>query len=250
MPDSGGKFQSFKIELWRPSAPNQIYSQNWCSFSMLKLTQFPSPFGGGFTFHYTRHVMKRFIPHVRRARPLNGFENGSNLAGIRIEYDLLISWDGYSFSQRTSSVRKSYHEMDLRNGISLEIKARYIKFGNKLILGWGGESRDSFKKIGMSLRHSVYQYRAISRVLLTEFRNKTDFRNKIDRSTNSQDPASPRVRPWRLLRSIDRLGVCWDSSRNFSFFRLQSLCQLGFLCQSELSFIERVHFFRRIFLAV
>jgi hypothetical protein len=132
MPDSGGKFQSFKIELWRPSAPNQIYSQNWCSFSMLKLTEFSSAFGRGFTFHYTRHVMKRFIPHVRRARPLNGFENVSNLARIRIEYDLLISWDGYSFFQRTSSVRKSYHEMDLRNGISLGIKEKYIKFGNKL----------------------------------------------------------------------------------------------------------------------
>jgi len=63
-----------------PPPPNQIYSRNWYAFSTLKLTKFPPPFGGGFTFCYTSHVMKRFISHVYRARPLNGFENDSNLA--------------------------------------------------------------------------------------------------------------------------------------------------------------------------
>jgi hypothetical protein len=34
--------------------------------------------GGGSTFYYTSHVIRWFSPHVHRARPLNGFENGSN----------------------------------------------------------------------------------------------------------------------------------------------------------------------------
>ena len=38
-------------------------------FSMWKLTKFPLPYGGGFTFYYTSHVIKRFFPHVHRARP-------------------------------------------------------------------------------------------------------------------------------------------------------------------------------------
>jgi len=33
-----------------------------------------------FTFYYTSHDMNRFISHVHRVRPLNGFENGPNLA--------------------------------------------------------------------------------------------------------------------------------------------------------------------------
>ena len=41
---------------------------------------------GGFMFFYTNYVMKRFIPHVHRAQPLNGFEKGSNLAENRIEF--------------------------------------------------------------------------------------------------------------------------------------------------------------------
>jgi len=55
------------------SQSNQ-YSQNWVfwrPFSTLKLAKFPPPFGGGFTFYYTSHVMKRFLPHVHRTR-LNG----------------------------------------------------------------------------------------------------------------------------------------------------------------------------------
>jgi len=72
------------------------FIQKLISFPMLRLTKLPPPFGGGFTFYYTSHVIKWFIPHVHRARPLNRFENGSNLAENRIEYILLTSWDGNS----------------------------------------------------------------------------------------------------------------------------------------------------------
>ena len=56
---------------------------------MLKLTKFPPPCGGGLTFYYTSHDMNRLIPHIHRAQPLNGFENGPNLAENRIENVLL-----------------------------------------------------------------------------------------------------------------------------------------------------------------
>jgi len=68
----------------------------WYAFSMLKLTKFWPPFGGGSTFYYTSHVMQRFILHICRARPLNGFENGSNSAENRIDHLLLTFWDGNS----------------------------------------------------------------------------------------------------------------------------------------------------------
>jgi len=42
------------------------------SLGGLKLTKFPPPYGGGLTFYYASHDMNRFIPHVHRARPLNG----------------------------------------------------------------------------------------------------------------------------------------------------------------------------------
>jgi len=54
--------------------------------------------GGGSTSYHTSHVMKRFIPHVHRAGPQNGFENGSTLAENRVEYVSLTSsgWGGNS----------------------------------------------------------------------------------------------------------------------------------------------------------
>jgi len=76
---------------------------------MLKLVKFPSPspfgFGGVFTFYYTSHVMKRFIPHVHypASRPMDGFENGSNLAGIRIEYFVLMWEQSFVVSTRRRS---------------------------------------------------------------------------------------------------------------------------------------------------
>jgi len=40
--------------------------------------------------------MNMCIPHVYRARPPNGFENGPNLPENRIEYVLLTTCDGDS----------------------------------------------------------------------------------------------------------------------------------------------------------
>ena len=71
-----------------------IYSRFWYAFSMLKLTKFPPPYWGGLTFYYTDHDMNRFISHVHCARPLNGFENGPNLAENKIEYVWPTTWDG------------------------------------------------------------------------------------------------------------------------------------------------------------
>jgi len=39
-----------------------------------KITKFPPPFGGGFKFYYTSHVLKRFIPHVHHARKRSEFD--------------------------------------------------------------------------------------------------------------------------------------------------------------------------------
>ena len=64
-------------------------------FCMRKLTKFPPLYGGGsggsFTFYHTSHVIKRFFPHVHRARPMNGLGNGSSLAENRTEYVLLTN---------------------------------------------------------------------------------------------------------------------------------------------------------------
>ena len=90
---------------------NPIKFRNWCPFSILKLTKFPSPFVGGFTYYNTRHVMKRFFQHVHRARPLNGFENGSNLAENRIEYVLLTSWDGNSICSSANRAQASSQKL-------------------------------------------------------------------------------------------------------------------------------------------
>ena len=71
-----------------PSTQSNLFPKLTC-FPMLKLTKFPPLHGGGgFTVYYTSHVMNRFIPHagVHRARSLNGFEIGLNLAENRIEY--------------------------------------------------------------------------------------------------------------------------------------------------------------------
>jgi len=89
------KVRTSKHEVFLPPPQSNSYSK-LISFPMLKLSQLPPLFGGGFTFYYTSHVIKWFILHVHCARPLNGFENGSNLAENRIEYILLTSWDGNS----------------------------------------------------------------------------------------------------------------------------------------------------------
>jgi len=56
---------------------------------MLKLTKFPPPHGGVLVSYYSNHAMNRIIPHVHRAWPLNGFENGPNLAENTVEYVLV-----------------------------------------------------------------------------------------------------------------------------------------------------------------
>jgi len=71
---------------------------------MLKLTKFPHPYGGGLTFYYTSHDMNRFNPHVYSARPLNGFENGLNLAENRIEY-VNLRWKFHLFLSEPGSAR-------------------------------------------------------------------------------------------------------------------------------------------------
>jgi len=73
--------------------------------------------GGSSTSYYTNHVIKRFIPHVHRARLLNGFENSSNLAENRIEYLLLTSWDENSIFSSANRVRPDSQKLPL-NGFT------------------------------------------------------------------------------------------------------------------------------------
>jgi len=80
---------------------------------MLKLTKFPPPYGGVLTFYYTSHDMNRFIPHVHRAQPLNGFENGPNLAENRIQYVLLTIWDENSIFFSANRARPGSQKLPL-----------------------------------------------------------------------------------------------------------------------------------------
>jgi len=84
---------------------------------MLKLTKFPPPYGGGLTFYYTSHDIDKNIPHVHRARPLNGFENGQNLAENRIEYVLLTTSDGNSIIFSANRARPGSQKLPL-NGFT------------------------------------------------------------------------------------------------------------------------------------
>jgi len=61
--------------------------------------------GGGSTFYYTNHVIKRFIPHVHRALPLIGFENGSNLAENRIPFADILKWKFHLFLSEPGSAK-------------------------------------------------------------------------------------------------------------------------------------------------
>ena len=102
----------------QPPPPNVNYSRSWYAFSMLKLTKFPSPYGGGLTFYYTSHDMNRFDPHVHRARPpVNGFESGLNLAENRIEYVLLTTWDTNSIFFSANRARPGSQKLPL-NGFA------------------------------------------------------------------------------------------------------------------------------------
>jgi len=124
-----------------PPPPYVVYSRNWYSFSMLKLTKFPPPYGGGLTFYYTSHDMNRFIPHVHRARPLNGFENGANLAENRIEYVLLTTWDGNSIFSSANRTRPGSQKLPF-NGFTewnfLRNKEKAYQNRKYITLGGGG----------------------------------------------------------------------------------------------------------------
>ena len=51
----------------------------WNSQSFHKFTP---PYGGGFTFDYTKHFLNRFVLHVHRARPTHGPWTGSKTVRI------------------------------------------------------------------------------------------------------------------------------------------------------------------------
>jgi len=135
------------LEIWpflnsllekRPHLHNQIYSRISYAISMLKLTKFPPPYGGG--VHFLPH--KTFLEQVHSARssctadaqPLNGFENGPNLANNRIDYVLLISWDGNSIFFSANRARPSSQKLPL-NGFTKwnfrRSKERAFRIGNK-----------------------------------------------------------------------------------------------------------------------
>jgi len=76
---------------------------------------------------------RMFIVHGR-ARPQNGFEIGPNLAKKwNNAFCLQPEMEIPSFSKRTGlgPVRKTYRQMGLRNGISLGIRKKHIRIGNK-----------------------------------------------------------------------------------------------------------------------
>jgi len=104
-------FMKTRIEMW-PPPPNVVFSRFWYAF---KLSKFPPPYGGGLTFYYTSHGMKIFIPHVHRARPLNGFENCPNLTENRIEYVLLTTWDGNSIFFSANRARPGSQKLPLHS---------------------------------------------------------------------------------------------------------------------------------------
>ena len=90
--------------------------------------------GKGATFIYTRHIMKRFIRNVHRGWPRNGFENGfetprkqnriSSADNLRWRFNLFLS-------HGLSSVRKSYLQMDLHDGISSGTRKSSVIFDTR-----------------------------------------------------------------------------------------------------------------------
>jgi len=80
---------------------------------MLKLTKSPPPTGGGSTFYYTNHIMKRFTLHVYHKRTWNGFENGFEIGENTQDWVLLTNFDGNSlfFSVNWARLAQSYRYM-------------------------------------------------------------------------------------------------------------------------------------------
>jgi len=140
-------FHTLFALLITPPSHNEIYSRNWYAFSMLILTKFPPPYGGGFHVFLNKTVLEQV--HSARslctadARPLNGSENGPNLAKNRIEYVLLTTWDGNSIFVSSNQARPSSQKLPL-NGFTewnfLKNKGKISESGKKLIV-WRGSPR-------------------------------------------------------------------------------------------------------------
>ena len=128
---------------------NQIILETDMLFCLLKLTKFTPPHGGGLTFYYTSHVMNRFI---HRARFLNRFENGLDLAENSIEYVLQTSWDRKSMFFSANRARPGSQKL-LLNGFTEqrflrnEKKAYHIRIGIKF--DWVGGVRRFFNTSGV-----------------------------------------------------------------------------------------------------
>jgi len=63
--------------------------------------------GRGSTFYYTRHVKKRFIPHVHCGRSWNTFENGFENGEKTIEWVLLTNLDWNSLFSSANRISPS-----------------------------------------------------------------------------------------------------------------------------------------------
>ena len=90
-----------------PSTQSNLFPKVM-SFFHVETHKVSTSIRGGFTFYYTSHVMKKFIPHFHRARSLNGFKIGSNLAENtidRIRFDDILRWKFHFFLSEPFSVR-------------------------------------------------------------------------------------------------------------------------------------------------
>jgi len=122
-------------------ANNFFFSSNFLSRDILvitpptqsnlfpKLTYFfyvenhkiPTSILGGFHILLHKIFLKQVHPArlscTANAQPLNGFENGPNLAENRIKYVLLTTWDGNSFFFLANRARPSSQKLPL-NGFT------------------------------------------------------------------------------------------------------------------------------------
>jgi len=150
-----------------PPPHNQIYSRNWYAFSILQLTKFPPPHGGGFTFYYTKKFLEQVhsarLSCTADARPLNGFEKGPNSDENRIEYVLLTTWDGNSIFFSANRARPSSQKCPLNwftewNFLRNKEKAYWI--GNKF------DCVEGVIKVGLG----IWEFCAIRRRLISKIR--------------------------------------------------------------------------------
>jgi len=145
------------VTVWPPPA-NVIYSQFWCAFLILKPTKFPHPYRGGLTFYYTSHDINRFIPHVHRAQPLNGFET--------VWIWLKIEWNTFCWD-RNSIFSSAYRALPGSQKLSINSFTEWNFLGNKekayqnrgkirLVAGGEGEV-PNMKKIWERKQKKIYE---------------------------------------------------------------------------------------------